>query len=163
MTFQRASRIIIITLDGETFILWSVSLSKLKKTTQLWREMCFTIGNSRIWQILWKSVKQTHKHHLLWISFLANRAFSLEHSSFNKLNLDYSVRLVSRSFQTDCVLIESERPLRWLYTGQNVCHWTETFLAPRRESFPVTRCCRAVEFWFTFTQTQHSRLDSSEE
>lgn len=45
-------------------------------------------------------MKQAHKHHLLSISFLANRAFSLEHSSFNKLNLDYGIRLVSRSYQT---------------------------------------------------------------
>lgn len=57
---------------------------------------------------------------------------SLEHSSFNKLNLDYSARLVARSFQTFPALIGS-----WLYSGCvcmcvcNVLRRAETFHAPR--------------------------------
>lgn len=80
-------------------------------------------------------MKQAHKHHLLSISFLANRAFSLELSSFNELNLDYKIRLVSRSYQT--VLIASE----WaaLLTGLGV----KCVLEQRHSWLPAAKggCC----------------------
>lgn len=43
-------------------------------------------------------------------------SFHSRHSSFNKLNLDYRARLVSRSSQTFSPLIGCEWPLRRLYS-----------------------------------------------
>lgn len=63
-------------------------------------EIYFTIEQQKVTNPLQRVRLHSDKWACSPLNNIPGKLFSLEHSSFNKLNLDYSVRLVSCSFQT---------------------------------------------------------------